>query len=339
MKLAKILLNFIYGVFVFCVICVLSCGTFAAVSYQTSDESARISFSETDSNVAFYDPLLYWKDDMTQNVGDCSVENTKLRVSNWFGWSWWKKVGGGADQYFVDPIVKSFRGIFMPLAETNDIMTYTDAKVSDFSDDLDPGTFKTMAASYFPDVTLKAVDTKDELRDELRDTGADELFSLESLVNNDNLTPLKDGTAKSGGNGVTDIYDFADQYPTYYNILFNLSKYNSKDFFRRWYGKYTYLTPDLTGTHIVRQADIDAKLATSDMLGMRCSRHIKSSVYCTNIMWFLTFIITLFFIWENPIDIWRNGDGHTEVGPMFSRHGKHRKSKGRDADDKEDKAQ
>jgi hypothetical protein len=342
-KLAKFLLNLFYSVFVFAIILVLSAATFAGVVYQTTDTTAKISMRETDTNVTFYDPLLYWKDDLSNDLPDTSLKNTKLRVSNWFGWAWWKKAGGAVDQYFVDPTTKLFKGIFLPLTEANNIMQYHDADMSDFvyTLDEDDGSsdkgftikkFEYASESYFG-VDLTA-DTKADLAVELAQVCQDDpdAYNIEKLMT-DNWNQ-KAEMAES--NGVLDIYEFADAYPLFYKTIYSLYKYNAKSYYNKWYNKYVYVVLDDSGKYKITQNDVDLGKASAEDIGRTCSRHLKASVYCTNVMWFLTIILTIFFVWENPIEVKRNDAGHTEVGPMFARHFKPRHHKEDEDDDKEE---
>lgn len=302
-KIAKFVLNLIYTAFVFIFVSVLCVGVYSAVLYQTDDTSARIYFVEKDDSISYYDPLIYWGDDLSTDVPDTSIENTKLRVSNWFGWKWWKKAGGAVDQYFVDPSARVLSGIFTPLNSADKIKTYYNTDISDFTTDFysdsDAATrakFNDMSAIYW-DIDLSGA-SNDELQGKLEEIVAEDPDAYKLSENDED------------GNGVADVYDISDNYSQFYSILYYTQKYNgdNKEVYGKWFDKYVY----------------------KDSAG---ERHIKTSVYSVYILYFIIIVLTLFYVWENPIDIKKNPEGATEVGHMFRRtHIKHKHKKNDDED-------
>jgi hypothetical protein len=320
MKLVKLILNALLFAITFCVVSAATFVTYNLVAIQTDDTSARINISdgysenpdvlsyfddrtkgsgiyETDwyaaenkKSVWMFDNYAYWVNDIKANVwihdsnGDGTVDvpspNTKLRVSNWFSWKWWKTAGKYID-VGVNAVVSVAKPILMPGVCADELKTYYGMDLSDFRTEIgyDVGTddakesvsrFSVMSHIYF---------------------GVDYVSDDSAMVDLNHETAKKYDLAKLissdvNENGKADIFDMADDYNEFYQILFKLYKYNMKDD---------------SGVPIYHKYFV--KFVTVDANG---NRTLKASVYGLFFLQYINIILSLAFCWLNPIDVERD---------------------------------
>lgn len=320
MKLVKLILNTILFAVTFCVVSAATFLTYNAVAIQTDDTSARISiangYSENQNVVSYFDDptkgndiyetewytaenkksvwifdnYTYWVTDIKANVWihdsnndgstDIPSPNTKLRVSNWFSWGWWKNFAKYVD-VGVNAVVAVAKPIIMPGVCADELKTYYAKDISDFKTELgyDLGTdaakekvsrFSVMSHKYF------GVDyvSDDSATVELNHATAKK-YDLSRII-----------SADADGNGKCDIFDVADDYNEFYQLLFKLYKYNMKDD---------------SGIPVYHQYFV--KFVTVDANG---NRTLKASVYGLFFLQYINIILSIAFCWLNPIDVERD---------------------------------
>ena len=285
MKLIRFFLNILLFCFVFCISMLGSIAIYSVISYQSDDDYAVINFTLTEDDVNYADSVLYWYDDISTNVVKTTDLDTKLRVANWFNWGWWKDSMKYVDIYFVDPIVDIFKPVILPISSINEIKTYYDQDISDFAEYINRDTksitdFTAMSATYFG-VSVSFDDNLEQINQA-------DLDACKDVIKLENLTGDKDQ------NGITDLFDVADGYNYYYQLLYNLHKYNQVDendvpVYEKYFNKFIF----------------------EDEAG----RHLKTSVYGLYVIELIALAFAIFFIWQNPIRLKKNDDGTTEIAP------------------------
>ena len=303
MKLIKWILNLLLLAISFCVISLCTFGIYSAVVYQSDDTSARISLINKEDSVDYWDTWELMADDIGVNVTNTELPSPKLRVASWFSWSWWKTAGQAIDTYFVNPIVAIAKPIILPVDVADEIKNYYDKDITDFVDYINAtektaSDFHAMALIYFSvdiDITSSQINE-------------------EQLAANKDAFTLANTLSDKDGNGVQDVFDIADDYNYFYQLLFKLYKYNQTDdsgnkIYEKWFNKYIIITEG-------------------------GDRILSTGVYGLYFLNYTNIILAILFVWANPISIQRNDDG--TVSPRnntFSRlNWKHKRRKEKKAE-------
>ena len=303
MKLIKWILNLLLLAISFCVISLCTFGIYSAVVYQSDDTSARISLINKEDSVDYWDTWELMADDIGVNVTNTELPSPKLRVASWFSWSWWKTAGQAIDTYFVNPIVAIAKPIILPVDVADEIKNYYDKDITDFVDYINAtektaSDFHAMALIYFSvdiDITSSQINE-------------------EQLAANKDAFTLANTLSDKDGNGAKDLFEFADVYTFFYQLLFKLYKYNQTDdsgnkIYEKWFNKYIIITEG-------------------------GDRILSTGVYGLYFLNYTNIILAILFVWANPISIQRNDDG--TVSPRnntFSRlNWKHKRRKEKKAE-------
>lgn len=278
MKLIKWILNLLLLAISFCIISLCTFGIYSAVVYQSDDTSARISLVNKEDSVDYWDTWELMADDISVNVTNTQLPAPKLRVASWFSWSWWKTAGQAVDTYFVNPIVAIVKPIILPVDVADEIKNYYDKDITYFVDYINESEksasdFHAMALVYFGvdiDITSSQINE-------------------EQLIANKDAFTLANALGDKDGNGITDVFDIADDYNYFYQLLFKLYKYNQvredgTKVYEKRFNKYIIITED-------------------------GDRILSTGVYGLYFLNYTNIILAILFVRANPISITRNEDG------------------------------
>lgn len=280
MKVLKFILNTIFLAVTFVVVSLGSVGVNALVALQTSDSYAQVTLNPTNpEKVSYFDPVIYWGEEIGTNVVKTDIADTKIRVGKWFNWDWWGKSMSKVDQYFVDPIVKIFKPIIMPLAMVDEINNYHDANLGDkyFINTINEsnkniGDFRTMSEEFF-----------DIYYTPHTDFDADGKF-IPTVIAEKTDTYL----AKYRSFDAVTMAKLSKEHKTYYTMIFKLHKY-SDPMYEKW----------------------DVKWIKDD--------RIKVGAYTSYTIFLISVVVSLYIVWQNPVTIKKTDSGSNEVTPMFRR--------------------
>lgn len=302
MRLAKFILNLIQLAFVYVIIMCVTFSTYTFVAFQADDESARFTFADQDDRVWMLDNFAYWGTDISSSFENTQLPQPKLRVSLWFSWSWWQNGLSKVDTYFVNPVVSVVKPVLTPISCADEIKTYYGKDLSDFSDYVNANytranEFVTVMHKYYG-LQLTAIgDPVDGKYVSDADLDkASKIINLSGMCDTD-----------FDGNGHKDIFDLADDYNYFYQLLYKLSRYNRTSVnyiseenpngyvYFKWYNKF-----------IIEHVD--------------GTRSLSTAVYALYTLNYVNIILALAYAWANPIRFKRDDDGSLIPGQsIFSR--------------------
>lgn len=313
MRLTRLIVNILQLVFVYIILCVVTFGTYTLMAYQADDESARFTFTNQDDRVWMLDNYAYWGTDIGSSFVNTELPQPKLRVALWFDWDWWRNSMSYVDMYVVNPVVSAVKPVVTPISCADEIKTYYGKNIADFADYINYGNdtvtkFESFALTYYDilietenvviDGNPRKIITQEELNKYAN------CFDLHTLVNQD-----------MDNNGSKDIYDLADDYNYFYQLLYKLTRYNKTSekyiseanpegyVYYRWYNKF-----------VIETADGDRTLATA--------------VYALYTLNFVNIILALVYCWANWVVVNENDDGTLSPGrSIFSRMHRRKKKK------------
>lgn len=294
MRIIKWFLNLLLLAISYCLISVCTFSVYSLVCLQADDRTARISIVDEPDRVSFFDSYSYWGTAISTEISN-KLPDPKIRVANWFSWGWWKTAGGAVDTYVVNPVVAIIKPIILPINCADEIKEYYDKDITYYVSyiDKDPITFSKMAWTYFD----AEIETNVEYGVHHIDT-----TQLAEYKNNFKLSNIV-GQDKDG-NGKQDVYDVADDFNYFYQLLYKLHKYNKTSekyvtesnpegyIYYKWFHKFVRTAYDEHGVEIDKTA-----------------RTLSTGVYGLYFLSYINIILALIFLYLNPIEIARNEDG------------------------------
>lgn len=302
MRLAKLILNLLQLVFVYIIITAVTFSTYTFVAFQADDESARFTITNQDDRVWMLDNFSYWGSDIGSSFENTQLPQPKLRVSLWFSWSWWQTSMSKVDTYFVNPIVSVVKPVLTPITCADEIKIYYQKDLTDFSDYVNANytranEFVTLMHKYYG-LQLTAIGNPEDGK-YISDS---DLAQASAVID---LYGMCD--VDFDGNGHKDIFDLADDYNYFYQLLYKLNRYNRTSVnyiteenpegyvYYKWHKKF-----------IIEQAD--------------GGRSLSTAVYALYTLNYVNIILALAYAWANPIRLKRDDDGALVPGTsVFSR--------------------
>lgn len=349
MKLISRLLNLLVWVFTFCLCTVSQWGVYNLIALP--EKTSRIAIASTDDNVAYTDTFLWWGTDLSESL---DLGNTgkgpRHTVTSWANWSWWQSGMRWAD-YAVEAVTGAVVPVFSPTYEVKQLSNFRlndgenfavytvtsdsenlfnwdgkclndDVNVLNNTDIKVECVMKPVPAAYdgnysFTD-ELQGYSANDVLVDTNNhaafikyssfssvafrlDTLTDGKYSVYTNINGTNYKLINDSYYCN-----TD-YNWKDACSVYNKCLWKVVKYNSSSY-TKWVNKFK--TGDLT--------DNDGNFI------------VKSSVSSLYFQFYLALIMSIWFVYQNPIVIERTPDGANNVKGGMHMRMKHRKNKNKD---------
>lgn len=319
MKLAKFVTNLIQFIFVFIGITIITFTTYTVVAFQADDSSARFSFVNKDDRVWMFDNYSYWGTDISNSVTSTTLPQPKLRVALWFDWSWWRTSMSNIDKYVVNPVTAAVKPVITPISCADEIKTYYGKDLSDFTEYVNSTNstvtqFETLMLDYYGIV----VETE-SVKDSAGNTVAKKIShdELKRIVDNYNVSLYRLVDQDLDENGSKDIYDVADDYNYYYQLMYKLTRYNAT--------KDKYISEENPEGYVYYKWYKKFVIETANG-----GRTLSTAVYALYTLNFVNILLAIMYCWLNPIGIAPSKDG-SELVPgrsVFSKlHRHHRKKK------------
>jgi len=332
MKLISKLLNLLVWIFTFCLCTVSEWGVYNLIALP--EETSRIAITSTDSNVAYTDTFLWWGTDLSESLDlGNSGKGPRHTVTSWADWNWWKQGMRWAD-YAVEAVTGAVVPVFSPTYEVKQLsnfrldddekfavytvtassenLTYWDGK--SLSDDFNVLNNTDIKVEWVMKPVANTYKTKYDFSETLQEYNYDDIeadtddkavfvnySSFSSVAFR--LSTLTDGkySIYTNINGTdykilndsyycgTD-YDWKEACHVYNKCLWKIVKYNASAY-DKWVSKFK--TGDLT--------DTDGNFV------------VKSSASALYFQFYIALVMSIWFVYQNPIVIERTTDGANNV--------------------------
>lgn len=327
MKFVCKILNIFLVVILFCMFTLVQFGVFNLIAMPAGDD-AIIGFAQKDidgdgvsDNISYLDTYRFIGDD----VKNSAINEPRYLVRGWFKWSWWQSGMRWAD-VAIEAINGTVVPIFAPMYEVSELQYYYTSDTPVVST-IGNGTFKVYGLVVLASDEYKKIYPEDSLTDynfinTFYDTHGtyfayyetiEPVSTEKTVAASGKLLKIKDGKAEVINTWfyVNEKENFKSsewikENRSFVNTLYRINKYNktNKDginVYRDW--KYKFY-------------DVDKNM------------RVKSSVVSLYFQFFLSIILALWFIKQNPIVCDRNPDGTISMsgGIKFGRRKRKKKT-------------